>query len=127
MGEVVKIGSFPKRVAVDTDRRVIRYMQMRMGVLPVPRSMPADQVKQFRIRELVTPLEEVQLQNRNVEVQKDRRAAELWLDLKDGQSELLGEFEQAGLLLMSVHEAAQKLNVPVVSERAVIGQMQLAG
>ena len=55
------------------------------------------------------------------EVQKDRRGAELWVDIKDGRSVRLASFDTAGLLLATVAEAARQMGVPLESERALIG------
>jgi hypothetical protein len=117
MSEVIQFGPLWSRTVFDGNRRVIRYP----GKMPLAsRKVPFDQVQQIRVREYITRVEEEQLVNANPEVQKDRRGAELWIDLKDGQSLCAGEHEQAGLLLTSVAEVANKAGIPVVAERTLL-------
>jgi hypothetical protein len=109
MADVIKIGNPLERVVFDGGKRAVRYKFLK--------SIPYDQVKQIRLCEVITAYEQEQLLNLHPEVEKEIRDAELWLDLKNGQKEHLGTYEQAGLLLSQVAEAARQMNVQIISER----------
>src|SRR5438309_4600062 len=112
MSDAIKLGPLWNRTVFDPDARVIKYRMRSVARW--------DDVKRLRVREIITRLEEEQLLNVHPEVQKDRRPAELWVDLKDGSSVRAGEGEQAGLLLSSVAVAARLMRVPLQSERTLI-------
>jgi hypothetical protein len=114
MSDAIKIGPLWNRTVFDPSARTIKF-RMR----PVARW---DEVKQFRIRELITIHEEEQLLNAHPDVQKDRRPAELWLDLKDGKAVQAGESEGAGLLLAALSDVSRQLGVPIMSERKKVAE-----
>jgi len=113
MGDAIKFGPLWNRTGFDPDARGIKYRMRAVARW--------DEVKRLRVREIITRLEEEQLLNAHPEVQKDRRPAELWVDLKDGKSVRAGEAEAAGLLLSAIADAAKQMGVPIESERALIG------
>lgn len=109
MSDVIKIGP-PWGTVVDAKARVVKYR-----LRPVCRF---DEVKQLRVREYFSTLEEEQLLNRNPAVQKSHRDAELYADTKDGRAVLIATLDQAGLLLDRTMEIARLLGgVPVLTER----------
>ncbi len=112
MTEAIKLGPLWDRTVFDPSARVIKYRMRSVARY--------DDVKQLRLREYITRVEEEQLLNAHPEVQKDRRPAELWIDTKDGRSIRAGESEQAGLLLAELAEPARQLGVPIVSERSLL-------
>ena len=67
------------------------------------------------MREYIDLFEEEQQLDIHPEVQKAPRAAELWVDTKDGHEVRVGKAEQAGLLLASVGQAAQLIGVPLTA------------
>jgi hypothetical protein len=78
-----------------------------------------DDVKQLRLVEYFNALEEEQLLNRNPDVQKQRRGAELYADLKSGGQVRLAALDQAGLLLQQAMAIAEAMGgVQVVSQRS---------
>ncbi len=112
MSNAIKFGPLWNRTEFDPTGRVIKYRLRSIARY--------DDVKQLRVREFITRTEEEQLLNMHPEVQKDRRPAELWVDLKDGNSVRAGEMEQAGLMLASISEAAQQIGVSIISERSTL-------
>src|SRR5438309_11434960 len=107
MSDAIKLGPLWNRTVFDPDARVIKYRMRSVANW--------DEVKRLRVREIITRLEEEQLLNVHPEVQKYRRPAELWIDLKDGTSIRAGEAEAAGLLLEALAPAARQMGVPIES------------
>ena len=112
MSKAIKFGPVWNRTEFDPAARVIKYRLRSIARY--------DDVKQLRVLEFITRTEEEQLLNMHPEVQKDRRPAELWVDLKNGTSVRAGEMEQAGLMLASISDAAQQMGVSIVSERSTL-------
>jgi hypothetical protein len=110
----VKLGPLFDRAVFDGDARIIKHRLRTVGRF--------EDVKQLRLREYISPLEEEQLLNAHPDVEKARRDAELWVDFKDGNPSRVATAEQAGLLLMSAGDAAALVGVPLVSERLLIDQ-----
>jgi hypothetical protein len=108
----VKLGPLFDRAVFDGDSRTIKHRLRTVGRF--------EDVKQLRLREYISPLEEEQLLNAHPDVEKARRDAELWVDFKDGDPSRVATAVQAGLLLMSAGDAAALVGVPLVSERLLI-------
>lgn len=110
MSEVIKLGP-PWATVVDAKAKVVKQR-----FRPVCRF---DDVKQLRLVEYFSVLEEEQLLNLNPDVQKNRREAELYADLKSGGPIRLAVLDQAGLLLQQAMAIAAAMGgVPVVTERS---------
>ena len=110
----VKLGPLWDRAVFDADARAVKY---RFRTL-----CRFEDVRQLRLREYINPFEEEQLLNLHPEVEKERRDAELWLDLKDQRSMRVAAAEQGGLMLIPASEAARMVGVPLVSERRRIDE-----
>jgi hypothetical protein len=109
MSDAIKIGP-PWGTVVDPVARTVKYRLRTVCRI--------DDIKQLRLREYFSPVEEEQLLNLNPPVQKSQRDAELWVDLKDGRTAMIATLDQAGLLLDRAMEiAAMAGDVPVVTER----------
>ena len=111
MSKAIKWGPLWDRTVFDPQSRVVKHRLTRIRF---------DDVKQLRVREYIDLFEEEQLLNIHPEVQKAPRAAELWVDTKDGRERLVGKAERAGLLLASMGEAAGLIGVPLTSERSML-------
>jgi hypothetical protein len=116
LADAIKFGPLWSRTVFDPDAKVIKYRMRTVARW--------DEVKRVRVREIITRLEEEQLLNLHPEVQKDRRPAELWLDLKDGRSVRAGEAEGAGLLLAAISDAARQMGVPIEAERTLVAEAE---
>ncbi|HEY8206730.1 MAG TPA: hypothetical protein VIG99_04565 [Myxococcaceae bacterium] len=110
MSNVIKFGPRLGGTVVDAGSRAVKFRFRTVCRL--------DEVKQLRLREYFSQLEEEQFLNRNPAVQKSQRDAELYAETKDGRSVLIGVLDQAGLLLDHAVEIARVAGqVPVVTER----------
>ena len=115
MSDVIKFGPRLGGTVVDLGSRSVKFRFRPVCKL--------DDVKQLRVREYFSAIEEEQLLNRNPAVQKSPRDAELYAETKDGRTVLIGTLDQAGLLLdraMEIALAAGK--VPVQTERVHLEQ-----
>jgi len=110
VSDVIRIGPRLGGTVVDARSKVVRFRLRAVCRL--------DEVKQLRLREYFSPLEEQQLLNLNPAVQKAPRDAELYADKKDGRAVLIATLDQAGLLLEKAMEiAAAAGQVAVLTER----------
>lgn len=106
--DTIKIGP-PWGTVVDARAKVVKYR--------LRAACRFDEVKQLRLREYYSQVEEEQLLNRNPAVQKTHRDAELYADTKDGRAVLIATLDQAGLLLDQAMRIGQLMGVPVLNER----------
>lgn len=114
MSDAIKLGPIWNRAVFDPDSRVVKHRGRTVCRF--------DELKQLRVREYINRYEEEQLLNANMEVEKQPRDVELWVDTKDGRSAMVATMDQSGLLLAAISELAGKAGVPIVTERTLIAQ-----
>lgn len=114
MSENIRIGPLWNRTVFDARARAVKRRGLSLAQF--------DEIKSLQVREYINRDEEEQLLNAHPEVQKKPRGAELWAEMKSGQSLLVASLDQAGLLLQQASQAARLLSVPISTERALIGQ-----
>jgi hypothetical protein len=114
--QTVRIGP-PWGAVADPEAKVVKRM-----FRPVCRF---DEVKQLRVREYFDQEEEEQLLDRNPDVQKRPRQAELYADTTDGRAVWIADLDQAGLLLDRAAAMAGLMGgVPVLAERVHVGDRE---
>jgi len=117
VSDVIKFGPRLGGTVVNLSKRSVKYRFRAACSL--------DEVKQLRVREYFSAIEEEQLLNRNPAVQKSPRDAELYAETKDGRTVLIGTLDQAGLLLdLAMEIALAAGRVPVQTERVHIEQVR---
>jgi hypothetical protein len=114
MSENIRIGPLWNRTVFNARGRAVKRRGLSLAQF--------DDIKSLKVREYINRDEEEQLLNAHPEVQKKPREAELWAEMKSGQTLLLASLDQAGLLLQQASQAARLLSVPISTERALIGQ-----
>src|SRR6266849_6462584 len=114
MSENIRIGPLWNRTVFDARARAVKRRGLSLAQF--------DDIKSLRVRETINRDEEEQLHNAHPDVQKKPREAELWAEMKSGQTLLLASLDRAGLLLQQASQAARLLSVPISTERALIGQ-----
>ena len=112
MTSPIKFGPLWNRSVFDPDAKVIKR-----GVRTVCRF---EDIQRLRLREYFNRDEEEQLLNRNPDVQKRPRDAELWVDTKAGDAVCAATLDQAGLLLHYASELARWAGTPITTERVAV-------
>ena len=114
MSENIRIGPLWNRLVFDVRARAVKRRGLSLAKF--------EDIKSLRVREYINREEEEQLLNAHPDVQKKPRGAELWAEMKSGESLLVAALDQCGLLLAQASQVARLLSVPLSTERALIGQ-----